>query len=80
VVCEDDDECTDDACDPATGCVFEETCCGKLGVPCPPGFVCTEQETCENGDEVLGAAPPRSATVHRLTQCRRGLDELRRAV
>ena len=42
--CNDDNECTDDSCDPELGCVFSDT----DGV-CDDGNLCTEGDTCAEG-------------------------------
>ena len=45
VVCGDDNPCTDDGCDPATGCVFTENV-----LPCEDGSVCTVGDMCLGGE------------------------------
>ncbi len=55
---DDDDECTIDGCHPLDGCIYESTCCGLLGEPCPAGFECTQYGTCESADEVYVPAGP----------------------
>ena len=50
--CDDDDECTVDACIPATGCVFKPA----SGAQCDDDDVCTTSDVCFDGD-CVGAAP-----------------------
>jgi hypothetical protein len=51
--CGDNNECTDDACDPLLGCVY------KLNqAPCSDGNACTEGEQCSTG--VCGGGKPLS--------------------
>ena len=44
VSCNDNNPCTDDSCDPATGCVFTNN-----ANPCNDGFACTTGDTCSGG-------------------------------
>ena len=44
VTCEDEELCTDDSCDPATGCVFTLN-----AEPCDDGDACTMGDTCAEG-------------------------------
>jgi hypothetical protein len=41
LVCDDGDVCTDDSCDPATGCVFSDNT-----APCDDGDACTAGDAC----------------------------------
>ncbi len=53
VVCDDDNVCTDDACDPATGeCVFTNNT-----ADCDDGSACSMDDTCVDGACVGGDAP-----------------------
>jgi len=47
VDCDDDDPCTDDACDPATGACTHQP--GSEGESCDDGDSCTTGETCTSG-------------------------------
>jgi hypothetical protein len=51
-VCNDGNVCTDDACAPATGCVFTNNT-----APCSDGNACTTSDTCAAG-VCVGGAPP----------------------
>ena len=51
VVCDDNNQCTDDSCDPMSGCVHEETT-----LPCDDGSACSSGEACALG-ECVGGAP-----------------------
>jgi len=42
--CDDDNDCTDDACDPELGCVYSQ-----VMVACDDGDPCTEQDACVEG-------------------------------
>ena len=42
--CNDDNECTDDSCDPETGCVF-----ANVAASCDDGDLCTEDDSCKDG-------------------------------
>lgn len=44
VACDDGNACTDDACDPATGCVFTNN-----AAPCDDGNACTTGDACSGG-------------------------------
>ena len=46
IICNDDNECTSDSCDPKVGCVHEK----NLTTPCNDGDACTLKDTCGNGD------------------------------
>ncbi len=46
LVCDDDDACTTDYCDPVDGCVFTAA---PDGAPCTTGDECLEGETCQSG-------------------------------
>ena len=48
--CEDGNPCTDDACDPATGCTHVDN-----NSPCSDGDTCTSGDTCAAGQCVGGA-------------------------
>ena len=50
VNCNDGNSCTDDSCDPAVGCKFDNN-----SVPCSDGDVCTTQDLCQGGACVGGA-------------------------
>jgi hypothetical protein len=50
--CNDANVCTDDSCNPATGCVHTNNT-----VPCDDGNACTTQDTCSNGS-CAGGPPP----------------------
>ena len=50
-VCNDGNPCTDDSCDPDTGCVFVHN-----AAPCNDGNVCTTQDTCALGECTGGPA------------------------
>jgi hypothetical protein len=52
VDCNDDNPCTTDSCDPATGCVHEANT-----LPCDDQNACTTQDTCSGGACVGGPAP-----------------------
>jgi CSLREA domain-containing protein len=43
--CNDDNPCTDDGCDPTTGCVFENN-----DILCDDGDACTENDLCSQGN------------------------------
>lgn len=49
--CDDGNWCTDDSCDPATGCVFVSN-----SVPCDDGDACTAADTCAEG-QCVGTGP-----------------------
>lgn len=51
VVCDDSNVCTDDACDPASGCVFTSN-----KADCDDGSVCTLLDVCQ-GSKCVGTAP-----------------------
>jgi hypothetical protein len=46
VVCNDDNPCTSDACNPVSGCTFTNQ---PNGLSCSDGNVCTGEEVCSNG-------------------------------
>jgi len=50
MVCDDDNECTADSCEPGVGCVYEPT----PGVPCDDDDVCTDADLCTEDGECLG--------------------------
>ncbi len=50
--CDDDNPCTDDSCDPDTGCVFTNNT-----VPCDDGDACTTVDVCDGG-QCSGSIPP----------------------
>ncbi len=50
VVCDDVNPCTDDGCDPITGCVFSDNT-----LPCDDEDACTDDDACKNGDCAPGA-------------------------
>ena len=50
--CDDGNVCTDDSCNPATGCVNANNT-----APCNDGDACTTSDTCSAGACVGGAAP-----------------------
>lgn len=54
VICDDGEGCTTDACDPATGCVFEEVSDGSA---CNDGDTCTLVDSCQNGACVGSEVP-----------------------
>jgi hypothetical protein len=60
-VCDDNNECTQDTCDPATGCVHTPL----TGTPCETGNKCTA-DTCDNG--VCKQGPP-SVTCPQCQVC-----------
>jgi hypothetical protein len=45
LTCDDNNPCTDDSCDPVSGCVHTPL----DGVPCDDGNLCTSGETCHSG-------------------------------
>lgn len=49
--CEDDNPCTDDACDPTTGCVHSPNT-----LPCDDGDACTTEDACQDGHCTGGRA------------------------
>ncbi|MBM4345513.1 MAG: hypothetical protein FJ100_19245, partial [Deltaproteobacteria bacterium] len=49
--CNDGNPCTDDSCDPKTGCVFKQN-----SVPCSDGNACTIGDVCKNAACVPGPA------------------------
>jgi cysteine-rich repeat protein len=51
IACDDGNVCTDDACDPATGCVFTANL-----APCDDGNACTTGEACAAGSCAGGVA------------------------
>jgi hypothetical protein len=63
IPCDDGDECTEDACDPAVGCSHAEelcpaSCAGQPdGARCIDGSVCTSGDQCQGGVCVPGPAP-----------------------
>lgn len=50
--CADENPCTDDACDPSSGCVFTPNT-----NPCDDGNLCTDGDVCNGGACVGGQAP-----------------------
>jgi len=50
--CNDGNQCTDDSCDPATGCVFDPVPMNGSG--CDDGDLCTNGDQCQNGVCVPG--------------------------
>ena len=54
VACDDDNECTLDICNSATGCDHQPT----TGAACEDGDACTEDDACEDGACVSGPAAP----------------------
>jgi hypothetical protein len=52
VACNDGNLCTDDSCNPATGCVFTNN-----HVPCDDKNACTTNDTCSGGS-CVGGPPP----------------------
>jgi hypothetical protein len=46
LTCDDNNSCTDDSCDPATGCVHTPA---ANGVACDDGSACTTGDVCNNG-------------------------------
>src|SRR5262249_36416696 len=50
--CNDNNPCTDDSCDPATGCKHVNNT-----APCNDGNACTTNDTCSGGTCVGGPAP-----------------------
>lgn len=53
IICGDGNPCTQDACDPVTGCTYPEL----DDVPCSDGNPCTDGDTCGSG--VCLAGPPK---------------------
>ena len=51
LVCEDDDQCTEDSCDPDAGCIFTNT-----ESACDDGDECTKGDLCQDG-VCTGASP-----------------------
>ncbi len=51
-VCNDANPCTDDSCDPASGCVYAQT-----SKSCDDGNACTTADVCTAGTCIGGAAP-----------------------
>ena len=51
IVCADNNPCTDDSCDPDSGCLFSNNT-----VPCNDNDACTNGDVCGNGECVPGAA------------------------
>ncbi len=49
-VCDDENPCTDDSCEPAIGCVFLAN-----ALPCDDGNACTAGDTCNEGKCVFGS-------------------------
>ncbi len=49
--CDDGNPCTDDACDPSSGCVYTPV---DDGTPCADGDVCNGEETCRQGVCTVG--------------------------
>jgi hypothetical protein len=49
LACNDGNPCTDDACDPASGCVHVHN-----AAPCSDGDACTMDDTCQDGNCVPG--------------------------
>jgi len=49
--CDDDDDCTKDACDPATGCIHPLL----TGTACEDGDLCTLGDECNNGACIAGS-------------------------
>ncbi len=45
--CVDDEDCTDDDCDPELGCTFLPS---AAGAPCDDGELCTEDDACLDGE------------------------------
>jgi len=58
--CDDGDVCTDDSCDPATGCVHENN-----AASCSDGNACTQTDNCQAG-ACVGSNP---VTCAALDQC-----------
>ena len=52
VICGDDNDCTDDSCDPDAGCLFQPN-----SAACDDGNACTTSDTCDDG-ECSGGPPP----------------------
>lgn len=55
--CDDDNVCTDDACDPVSGCQFVPNT-----APCEDDLFCNGAEFCDGGSCQAGAAPCQPAT------------------
>jgi len=49
--CDDNNVCTEDSCDPATGCVYNPV---GDGLPCPDGDACNGEEYCRAGICIAG--------------------------
>lgn len=46
--CDDANQCTQDSCDPATGCIHDSEACN--GNPCDDGQYCTYNDICQDGE------------------------------
>ena len=53
-VCDDNEQCTQDSCDPLTGCIYDSV--EKNGQPCDDDNPCTTGENCTAG-ECMGSSP-----------------------
>ena len=51
--CDDLDPCTNDSCDPASGCQYTS----NPGAVCDDGFQCTSEDICRNAIPALGVLP-----------------------
>ncbi len=51
IICDDNNQCTFDACDPNTGCIFISK---PTGDPCDDGFNCTIQDRCDGAELCIG--------------------------
>ena len=49
--CNDDNPCTEDSCEPSTGCDHQNN-----EAPCSDGSVCTQEDACAGGECVPGQA------------------------
>jgi len=52
--CEDDNDCTVDSCEPATGCKYAKA---KAGSPCNDGEPCSIADKCDNSGNCIPGAP-----------------------
>ena len=54
MLCDDRNPCTDDSCDPASGCVYTPS---SAGATCDDNSVCTQVDLCDGAGACVGGAP-----------------------
>jgi len=69
LVCDDDNGCTDDTCDPASGCIFSDNTS-----PCDDGIFCNGADTCASGACTVHVGDPCVGGPECADQCNEAAD------